>query len=167
KDANDCEATAQVAIENDEGVNMEVAFTDAGCMEENGSITITPVNGTAPYEYKIGEENFQSENNFESLAKGSYTVITRDATGCEVSQEVSLLSGVSYNASVANIIETNCSGCHSGNQFPDLSEFASIQANAGAIKSAVVSGRMPKGGSLTQAEIDAISCWVDDGALDN
>jgi hypothetical protein len=26
---------------------------------------------------------------------------------------------------------------------------------------------MPKQGSLTQDEIDAIVCWVDDGALNN
>ncbi len=169
KDANDCEASAQVAILNEEGVNMEVAFTDAGCQEENGSITVTPVNGAAPYEYKLGDADFQTENSFTNLARGNYLVVTKDATGCEVSEEVSLLSGISYSGSVAKIIETNCavSGCHNGTQFPDLREFSNIQASAGAIKAAVVSGRMPKGGSLTQAEIDAISCWVDDGALDN
>lgn len=169
KDGNGCEASTQVAIVNEEGVNMEVAFTDAGCQEENGSITITAVNGTAPYEYKLGDADFQTNNSFTSLAKGDYHIVTKDASGCEISREVSLLSGISYSASVAKIIETNCavSGCHNGTQFPDLREFSNIQASAGAIKAAVVSGRMPKGGSLTQAEIDAISCWVDDGALDN
>lgn len=169
QDDNGCEATAAVAVINEEGVNMEVAFTHSGCEEENGVISITAANGVPPYEYKIGEAGFQAGSSFEDLARGNYVVVTKDATGCEVSEEVSLLSGISYSASVANIIETSCavSGCHNGTQFPDLREFSNIQANAGAIKSAVVSGRMPKVGSLTQAEIDAISCWVDDGALDN
>ena len=169
KDNSSCEASAEIAIRNVEGVNMEVSFTPSGCKEADGSITIISSDGAEPYQYKIGEENFQEENIFQGLAQGSYTVITKDAIGCEVTQEVAISSGTSYSATVSAIIETNCavSGCHNGSQAPDLRTLENIQANASSIKSAVVSGRMPKVGSLTQSEIDAIACWVDDGAPNN
>jgi len=35
------------------------------------------------------------------------------------------------------------------------------------MKARTQSRNMPKEGTLTQAEIDAIGCWVDDGALNN
>lgn len=169
KDDNNCEATTEVSINNTDGVNMAVAFSAAGCKEDNGSITITPSDGAPPYQYKIGDMNFQDDNSFENLSQGNYTVTTKDATECEVTQQVNILSGISYAASVATIISTNCavSGCHNGSQTPDFRNFSTIKANASSIKSEVVSRRMPKEGSLTQAEIDAISCWVDDGAPNN
>ena len=40
-------------------------------------------------------------------------------------------------------------------------------SNANSIKSEVVSRRMPQGSSLTNEEIQAIRCWVDEGALNN
>ena len=57
--------------------------------------------------------------------------------------------------------------CHAGIQSPNLSSYAGISANADRVKTQVVSGRMPQGGSLTDEEIQLISCWVDNGALDN
>lgn len=169
RDGSNCEASAAVSVINNEGVNMAVSFTTAGCGENKGSITITPSNGTPPYQYKLSDDDFQDGNVFSSLPHGSYTVITKDATGCEVSQEVAILSGISYSGTVSAIIQNNCavSGCHNGSQAPDLRSLSNIQANATSIKSAVVSKRMPLTGSLSQTEIDAIACWVDDGAPDN
>ena len=169
KDEGDCEATANVSILNKEGVNAEVAFTDSGCKNNEAAITITASNGIEPYQYKIGQNAFQDNNVFSNLTQGTYTVVTKDATGCEVSQQVDILSGISYATSVAPIIEKNCaiSGCHNGTQSPDFRQFTNVQKNASSIKSQVVSKNMPKDGSLSQEQIDAISCWVDDGAKNN
>lgn len=66
---------------------------------------------------------------------------------------------------VQPIISNNCLSCH-GNSgfFPNLTTYSSISSNANSVKDAVVSGRMPRGGSLSQTEIDAIASWVDAGA---
>ena len=46
--------------------------------------------------------------------------------------------------------------------------FSNIQSSASQIKSLTQSGAMPKNGSkLSQTQLDAIACWVDDGALNN
>ena len=51
--------------------------------------------------------------------------------------------------------------------FPISAIFANVQGNAGQIKTLTGNRTMPAEGSLTQAEIDMIACWVDDGAVAN
>lgn len=73
-----------------------------------------------------------------------------------------------YSLHVKTIIEANCIQCHGqGGNSPNLSTFNGVSNNANSIKNEVVSRRMPQGGSLTDEEIKTISCWVDEGALNN
>ena len=81
--------------------------------------------------------------------------------------------GISYTQTIEPIIETNCavSGCHvTGQQRPTLETYEQIAANADRITFRTSNGTMPPSSSgkvLTQSEIDAINCWVDDGAQEN
>lgn len=86
----------------------------------------------------------------------------------ECSQEVS------FSADIEPIFVQNCTiaGCHNGDlgEGRDWTDFEKVQLNAANIKSKVLSGEMPKEGSglsLTADELQAISCWVDQGAKDN
>ena len=78
-----------------------------------------------------------------------------------------------FSSDVSAIIQSSCatsSGCHgngSRNGPGALTTFNQIQNAAALIKSEVVSKRMPLGGSLTNSQIQSISCWVDNGALNN
>jgi hypothetical protein len=78
-----------------------------------------------------------------------------------------------FSADVNPIIQGSCatgSGCHgigSSNGPGALTAFNQIKNAASSIKSAVISRQMPIGGSLSSAQIQAISCWVDNGALNN
>jgi hypothetical protein len=78
---------------------------------------------------------------------------------------------VSYSNTIRPLIDINCMPCHNGDGntpfAPDLTNYNSVQGIAGLIKDVTQSGRMPKEGSLTEVEKDAIKCWVDNGALDN
>jgi hypothetical protein len=47
--------------------------------ENDGQIAITAGSGTAPYQYKVNDEDYQSENTFSGLAPGDYTVYVKDA----------------------------------------------------------------------------------------
>lgn len=79
----------------------------------------------------------------------------------------------SFANNVSPIIQTNCAtgaSCHgegSVNGPGALTSFTAIKNAAGSIKSAVVSGLMPKNGSLNTAQISSIRCWVDNGAQNN
>jgi len=75
---------------------------------------------------------------------------------------------VSYTNDINLLLTQKCAPCHiGGGQFPDLTTYESVSQNAAAIKAQTQSGNMPRGGSLTQDQIDLIACWVDNGALDN
>ncbi len=76
----------------------------------------------------------------------------------------------SFATDVNPIIQTSCatnSGCHgsgSTNGPGELRSYSQIFGARSAIRAAVISGRMPQNGSLTTAQKNSISCWIDNGA---
>lgn len=77
-----------------------------------------------------------------------------------------------FTAVVFPIIQNSCGavGCHntgSVNGPGALTNYTQIKAAAAQIKSSVESGTMPKNGTLTTAQKNAISCWVSSGGLNN
>ncbi len=75
---------------------------------------------------------------------------------------------ISYSKVIRPLIDQKCGNCHlDGSQSPDLTTYNSVKMNAEAIKDATQTGRMPKNGSLTKSQKEAIACWVDSGAKNN
>ena len=168
RDAVNCTATVETSVQNVDGLNITATATEAGCDTANGIITINPVGGEPPYQFSINEGGFQTKNTFENLASGTHSVTAKDASGCEVSQDVNIHTGVAFSQ-IQTIVEANCavSGCHAGNVSPDLRNVANIQNNGGRIQIRTANKTMPPSSSsfsLTDAEIAAINCWVEDGA---
>jgi hypothetical protein len=79
----------------------------------------------------------------------------------------------SLSGNVMPIINTKCavSGCHiSGGQFPDFTDRANVIQFSSGIRNFTQNNVMPPASSgitLTAEELEAISCWVEGGALDN
>ena len=79
----------------------------------------------------------------------------------------------SFSVDVNPIIQTKCatgSSCHGTGSIngPGALLTYSAIANAHAdIRSAILSGLMPKTGSLTNGQKNTIICWIDNGALNN
>ncbi len=169
KDADDCVSTLQVNVLNEDGVNMTASVTESGCGTSQGQIVVTASGGVGPYSFSLNGGDFSSNNTFDQLSSGEYTVVAKDASNCEISQSVTVSTGISFSNSVAQIISNNCatSSCHGGTQSPDLRNFSNIQAFASQIKTLTGNGTMPKEGTLSNEQIAAIACWVDDGAKDN
>ncbi len=99
---------------------------------------------------------------------------SKNGSGGNTPPPVNTCNGVAANfaADVQPIIAGNCAiaGCHGPGSFNgpgELTSYDKIKAASGSIKTAVVSRVMPKTGSLTDAQIKSISCWVDGGALNN
>jgi hypothetical protein len=78
-----------------------------------------------------------------------------------------------FSADASSVFQTSCatnSSCHgsgSGNGPGELSTYTQIFNARSAIRSAVASGRMPKTGSLSSAQKNAVLCWIDSGAPNN
>jgi hypothetical protein len=166
----DCSRQLTTIVNNEGGVLItNIVVQDSGCGSSNGSIEISANEGIPPYQYAIDNSAFQSTNAFNGLSHGFYTVRVTDSQNCEITQEAHVLSGISWASEISNIINTKCAipTCHSGNQPPDYREFANVQAFAAQIKTRTGDGSMPPTGALPAAEVQAIACWVDDGAPNN
>ena len=85
-------------------------------------------------------------------------------------------TNVTYAGTVVPIMQSNCTGCHSGSVLSggvDLGSYNAVynQAVNGNLKGAIngYSGytQMPLGGSLSECDIDKINFWINDGAPNN
>ena len=78
-----------------------------------------------------------------------------------------------FSTDVNPIIQSTCatgSSCHgtgSINGPGELRTYSEISNAHVDIRSAILSGLMPKNGSLTNAQKNTIICWIDNGALNN
>lgn len=88
-------------------------------------------------------------------------------TNVEETEVLDECQTTSYANTIKPILDTSCIECHNGSQFPDLTDYNKVSANAAIVKAEVESRRMPQGNTLTAEEITAIVCWVENGALDN
>lgn len=168
-DGNKCSVSNFFDIKNKNGINITLVPQASGCGTSQGSIQIQASGGQTPYEFKVDNGAFQSSDMFSGLPHGDYTIIGKDANGCQISKTIKITTGISLRNNIKPIVDQKCalSSCHGGSQAPDLRVLNNIIANAGEIKSLTGSRVMPKTGSLTQDQIDLIACWVDDGAPDN
>ncbi len=180
KDKNNCLSTITDIILSAPGgpVFGSPAFTtepDTRCDGDDGSITINATGPAGVLTYSITGSSFQSGNVFSSLRAGSYTVMVKDADGCEatVVAEVPNLTGISYVGEVKPIFQTKCAlggGCHPANG--DWFTYSVAKNKAATIKTRINlpdgnPSKMPKTGSLTIEELATINCWVDHGAPKN
>ena len=165
-----CNLSKEILVASVGGFQATASVTDSGCKSNNGTLTASPSGGVEPYDFKLNGGISQSDPLFINLEAGEHNVIITDADGCDFSILKTILSGTSYGTTVDPIISSSCSttGCHDGSTSQtNFTIFSNVQGSAAAIKSRTQSGNMPKNGTLTQVQKDAIACWVDDGALDN
>lgn len=91
KDANGCINTETATVDSENAANITtVTTTNAGCDQSNGSVTITAVGGTSPYQYSVDGVNYVSSNTISGLAAGPYTVYVKDANNCISSKTLTI-----------------------------------------------------------------------------
>ncbi|WP_082041785.1 SprB repeat-containing protein [Lacinutrix sp. Hel_I_90] len=85
-DANGCTVTDTFDLTAPTGPVASISVTSDLCYDTTNGATleVTASGGVAPYEYNINGGAFQSSNIFTNVVPGTYTIIVRDAYGCEV-----------------------------------------------------------------------------------
>lgn len=174
KDGNGCTATVSLTIGADDNTVVITSVnvtSDAGCGSSNGALEIIASGGDGSYSYSVdGGVSFVSTNMFSGLEAGTVNVAVKDGDGCEDDDIEEILSGISLSSDIMPIITANCaiSSCHvPGTAREDLSTASGVISNASSVNSRVQSGSMPPSGSLSQANMDLIECWFNDGGLNN
>ncbi len=115
EDANGCEATTQVTIDEPDAITLTSSNTAASCNGgADGTATITANNGATPYTYQW-DTNASSQNGPTAvgLAFGSYSITVTDANGCEVTDQVDVpeLSSLEYTTASTQL---DCFGDDNG-----------------------------------------------------
>lgn len=82
------------------------------------------------------------------------------------------ISNKAFAADINPIIQASCAvaGCHatgSVNGPGALTNYTQVFNNRSAIRTAVASGRMPQGSSLSTGQKNSLLCWIDSGAPNN
>lgn len=77
-----CTATGSVTLNNPAPLTATTSSTDASCSEPNGTASVVPTGGTAPYSYDWS--NGANSANIINLAGNVYTVVVTDENGCYV-----------------------------------------------------------------------------------
>ena len=106
----------QVQVTNGAGITATYAANPPSCPgAANGSITVTPTSGTAPYQYALNGGAYQPGNVFTNLATGTYILSIKDAQNCS-SASISAAVGASAGSLTATLATTatSCSGVNNG-----------------------------------------------------
>ena len=125
KDAGACTGTtSQISIDPASTLNVNIAKTDPLCNgAANGSISLTPVGGTAPYRYRLGTTgSYSLSNTFTGLKAGIILAYVKDLKGCIASARVTLTNpglltfdlsetnATCFNSSTGSLTATPTSG---------------------------------------------------------
>jgi len=176
QDSKGCDTQTEVtlAIQNSDLAATYHSTADSECLSNNGKIMVNATGSHSPFQFKIGSGSFSTDSVFSELGEGIYRITVKDSEGCSLTVNATVVhgnTGISWTGNIKAIIDANCavSGCHvSGGQSPNFSSFANVQKNASEIKARTASRSMPPDGrSITQEQINLISCWVTDGAVNN
>ncbi len=171
-DEDGCTAELSSVLNSNGGISISVSTTNSDCLNPTGSIEVTATEGDGNFTYSLDGGVSQSSNTFTSVGAGDHQVTVVDGTGCTSIAEVYVSSNVSLSADIMPLLQAQCtfSGCHNGDNGAsrNWTNKENVIDKALGIKSRTQSRSMPRSpGVLTQAQIDLIACWVDDGAKDN
>jgi uncharacterized protein (DUF2141 family) len=100
-DAALCSFEASTFLASAQGIDsVTISSTNSSCSSDDGTISITLVGGTAPYNYTLIYPDSSTETvtsyslnkTFTNLSGGTYTVFVQDSNGCSYSEEVYLIT---------------------------------------------------------------------------
>ena len=114
KDLFGCTGSFPVNVVQGTSLTSIVAFTNPPCNNVNdGTITVTPTSGTAPYQYSLNGGPNQPSNTFTGLAPGAYTINFTDAIGCTGTNSVTLITNPPITAAFTATMPL-CNGASNG-----------------------------------------------------
>jgi hypothetical protein len=64
-------------------------------------------------------------------------------------------------------INSNCHASGSLNTGGPFTNHAQVSAKSASIRAAILAGTMPQSGTISQSQINAFICWIDNGAPNN
>jgi gliding motility-associated-like protein len=106
-DENDCRLIDSVTIFQPGPIEAEIEVDNVDCFGgRNGSITLTPIGGTAPFLYSTDGVSFNGSSTQIGLVAGEYTAYIQDANGCTNPFEAEVLEPAAIDLFAVNGSDT-------------------------------------------------------------
>lgn len=113
-DAIGCSGSTNVTVIAGAVISATATSTATSCPSvNNGTITVTPVTGTAPYSYSLDGGTSQASNIFNSVNAGPHVITFTDANTCASTVNITVAQGVAILATAATTA-TTCPGVNNG-----------------------------------------------------
>ncbi|MBS4013508.1 MAG: T9SS type A sorting domain-containing protein [Bacteroidetes bacterium] len=107
-DANSCEIIVPVTVTSINAVTLSYETISPVCLNNNGSIEVTPITGTGPFSYSwSNDENFDMQIQ-DNLIAGNYIITVTDDNECIGTVNVSLNANQVNLLVLADIVHTTC-----------------------------------------------------------
>ena len=115
-DSRGCASVRQsITVPQGPALAVTIQTTTTSCSgASNGTITVNPANGSAPYQYSINGGPFQASNIFSNLAVGAYTIHVTDGSGCDVNNVPAQIQAGQPLAPFATHADVFCNGGNNG-----------------------------------------------------
>ncbi|MCB0403002.1 MAG: gliding motility-associated C-terminal domain-containing protein [Flavobacteriales bacterium] len=115
-DANGCTATANVNINQPPALAAITGAIDAYCGLDQGSVWISPTNGTAPYTYTWDSAGttIGTTDTVNGLYPGTYGILLEDANGCKFNGSVTINALPGGTATISAFTDVSCNGGNDG-----------------------------------------------------
>jgi gliding motility-associated-like protein len=111
--ANGCKQSFPDTVWVEPNITLQASQVNAGCGACNGSLSVIPKSGSAPYAYTWGSGGITG-NSGSGLCAGAYSVTVSSASGCTGSTIVTITSGGGLNLT-PSVTNATCFGkCNGG-----------------------------------------------------
>ena len=109
-----CEQTLDFAIDEPTLLEVDLTVNNELCGGNNGQISANVSGGTAPYEYNWNNSGFGTETSIDNLTAGSYSLVVRDANGCEIEfNDIAVTNEVTtVDANLSSLPNSACLECN-------------------------------------------------------
>jgi hypothetical protein len=153
------------------GKTITVTATATAADVCSGAKISVSASGSTGFTFSIDGGSFSATTDFSNVKAGDHTISAKDAAGCTQSAKVTVTQPAAgpLFAAVKNLIQLQCSSCHSGSGASagrDWSIDCNVITNKALIKQRTVDGTpsfMPQSGKLSASDMKIITDWINAG----
>jgi hypothetical protein len=112
-DNNQCSDTITINVDGPTPIDFGAVVSDISCNgQQDGSISLSPSGGVAPYTYMWS--NGSTGTSLSSLSANTYSVTVTDASNCSNDTSFTIVEPLPIVASIANSSDESCPGSANG-----------------------------------------------------
>ncbi|HWB27877.1 MAG TPA: sulfatase-like hydrolase/transferase [Chitinophagaceae bacterium] len=109
KDSVGCTTSQTIRLVQPLNLRLSDVVIGPSCYEsENGVVRVVANGGTMPYKFSFDNMDYDTTTIFKNLGSGIYRIRVKDASGCEVSDSITVVQPQALSLAVSSITNVSC-----------------------------------------------------------